>query len=165
MPLAQTCVVTLEQRQHYEATVRKLHPELRRAAERLAGRHRAEDLVQETLVRALAAWQRVDPRESPRAFLHTILRNTFVSDLRRRYRECPLVSEPVDHDRSIDRVLAIDLRRALGELPEPLAQTLWAVDGQGMAYREVAASAGTPIGTVMSRLHRARRRVILKLAA
>jgi RNA polymerase sigma-70 factor (ECF subfamily) len=139
--------------------------ELKRAAERLAGRGRADDLVQETLLRALVAWDRFRPGANPRPWLYTILRNTFISERRRAVRETELAVEPADHDRSGERVLSLDLTRALGELSEPLRQTLLAVDAEGMAYREAAEHTGAPIGTVMSRLHRARRRMALRLAA
>lgn len=131
----------------------------------MAGRGRADDLVQETLLRALQAWERVEPDSNPRAWMHAILRNTFVSELRRSQREVAFDGELCDRDRSHERVLAIDLERALAELPAVLRETLLAVDVEGLHYREAAARTQAPIGTIMSRLYRARRRVAHKLAA
>jgi RNA polymerase sigma-70 factor (ECF subfamily) len=151
----------------FEETALPLAPELRRAAERLGGRGRAEDLVQETLLRALAAWTRIRRGDNPRAFLHAILRNTFITEYRRSQRERLLGDDPPPEPfpSTLDRALSLDLRRALGELSPPLRRTLLAVDLEGLAYKEAAADAGTPIGTVMSRLHRARRQVRSRLAA
>jgi RNA polymerase sigma-70 factor (ECF subfamily) len=158
--------MTHDQRLGFERTARDLEGELRRAARRLAKTYaHADDLVQETLLRALAVWHRVEPGSNPRAFLHAILRNTFINDVRRRSREVESVEEPVAPDDTGNGIVRLDLLRALAELPEPLLETLLAVDLEGLAYREAAARAGTPVGTVMSRLHRARRRVAHKLAA
>ncbi|HJZ83824.1 MAG TPA: sigma-70 family RNA polymerase sigma factor [Polyangia bacterium] len=165
MWLASPTSVTRDERLRFEHTALKLRGELRRAAERMAGGSRAEDLVQETLLRAFASWERVEPGSNPRAWMHAILRNTFINQLRRGRREIALTEEVPDRDRTLDWILALDLARALRELPEPLRQTLLAVDAYGLAYREVAARAKMPVGTVMSRLHRARRRMAAKLAA
>jgi len=157
--------VNRDDRQRFERTVASLSGELRRAARRLAGPTRADDLVQETLLRAFVAWHRVVPGTSPRGFMHTILRNTFLNERRRNLRECALASEPPDRDRTLDRILDLDLRRALSKLPDSQRGTLLAVDGEGLGYREAAVRARTPLGTVMSRLHRARARVAELLSA
>jgi RNA polymerase sigma-70 factor (ECF subfamily) len=156
--------MTRDQRLHFEQTALGLRAELVRAARRLAGGPRAEDLVQETLARALAAWHHVEPGSNARAWLHAILRHAFIDELRRSRRE-PLLEEPCEAAREADRSLAIDLDRAIAELPEPLRLALVAVDVEGCAYREAAARSGAPIGTVMSRLHRARRRMARRMAA
>jgi RNA polymerase sigma-70 factor (ECF subfamily) len=130
----------------------------------------AEDLVQDTLVRAYRAIGTFDGRH-PRAWLLTILRNT----ARNRSRKAPLrLLDVHDHielhrmeaapddrpeyvvvDRSFDAVVA----QAFDELPERLREVIVFVDIDGFSYAEAAAALGVPIGTLMSRLHRARRRI------
>jgi RNA polymerase sigma-70 factor (ECF subfamily) len=157
--------MTRNERLRFEHTALRLRAELRRAAERMAGHAHADDLVQETLLRAFVAWTRVDPQLNARAWLHTILRNTFINQYRRLQREAPLLEEPQDRDHSMDRIHSLDLRRAVSELPAPLRSALVSVDIEGLAYREAAEREGTPVGTIMSRLHRARERVAQRLAA
>jgi RNA polymerase sigma-70 factor (ECF subfamily) len=156
--------MTRDDRLRFETAVRALHGELRRAARRLAGPVRADDLVQETLLRALVAWHRVEPDRNPRPWMHAILRNACADEYRRSRREELCADEPHDPKRH-DPATAIDLRRALDKLPANLRETLVAVDGEGLLYREAAERTGTPIGTVMSRLARARERVAALLAA
>ena len=156
--------MTRDERLRFETAARALQGELRRAARRLAGPVRADDLVQETLLRALVAWHRVEPDRNPRPWMHAILRNTCADDRRRAYREELTGDEPRDPRRH-DPAAAIDLRRALEQLPPALRETLLAVDGEGLLYREAAERAGTPIGTVMSRVARARHRAQKLLAA
>ena len=156
--------MTRDDRLRFETTARALQGELRRAARRLAGPVRADDLVQETLLRALVAWHRVEPDRNPRPWMHAILRNACADEHRRARREELVADEPNDPRRA-DPTTAIDLRRALEQLPPALRETLLAVDGEGLLYREAAERTGTPIGTVMSRLARARERVAALLAA
>lgn len=114
----------------------------------------AEDLVQETLLRAYRALCRFDGRH-PRAWLLTIMRNAFYKDARRK-RPQPAEVAPVDADHA-DLVAFDDaLTRALAALPEAQRDVVVLVDVEGLAYAEAAAALGIPVGTVMSRLHRAR---------
>lgn len=156
--------MTRDDRLRFETAARALQGELRRAARRLAGPVKADDLVQETLLRALVAWHRVEPDRNPRPWMHAILRNACADEYRRSRREELCADEPHDARRH-DPGAAIDLRRAIDKLPANLRETLVAVDGEGLLYREAAERAGTPIGTVMSRLARARERVAELLAA
>lgn len=132
----------------------------------------AEDLVQDTLVRAYKAIDRFDGR-FPRAWLLTILRNTNINRNRRRRPELlrdpdtqleRVVAEPEEADalrpdRFIDLELDAALEDALATLTEPFAQVVELVDIDGLAYAEAAEVLDVPIGTVMSRLHRARKKL------
>ena len=130
----------------------------------------AEDLVQDTLVRAYKAIERFDGRY-PRAWLLTILRNTHINRNRRRRPELlrdpdtqlerlvqsPETAEAIRPDRFVDLEFDAGLEAALESLSEPFAEVIELVDG--LAYAEAAEVLGIPIGTVMSRLHRARRKI------
>jgi RNA polymerase sigma-70 factor, ECF subfamily len=128
----------------------------------------AEDLVQDALIRAYRAIEGFDGRY-PRAWLLTIVRNTHLNRVRKRRPE--LLDDP-DHD--IDRLsrqgtastveedvvggtLDAVIDAALRELPAKHRQVLELVDMDGLNYQETAQVLGVPVGTVMSRLHRARK--------
>jgi RNA polymerase sigma-70 factor (ECF subfamily) len=116
----------------------------------------AEDLVQDTLVRAYRALCRFDGKY-PRAWLLTILRNSFYKDARRHVPE-PVADVPIATDSDhADTVAFEDLvARALAALPPAQRDAVTLVDVEGLTYNEAAAALDVPVGTVMSRLHRAR---------
>lgn len=129
----------------------------------------AEDLVQETLLRAYKAIGSFDGRY-PRAWLLTILRNTERNRHRRRRPELlsdPDIAEergpatePDDVERRVeDRDFDRAVTAALDELPDNFRRVIELVDVDGLTYQETADLLGVPLGTVMSRLHRARRRI------
>jgi len=131
----------------------------------------AEDLVQDTLVRAFRAVDRFDGAH-PRAWLLTILRHTHINRNRRRRPVLLADGESADvllerlapHAPGSDEVLIgtefdAVVARALADLPDKHRAVLALVDIDGMTYQEAADALGVPRGTVMSRLHRARRRV------
>jgi len=134
--------------------------------------HDAEDLVQETLARAHGAIDRFDGRH-PRAWLLTILRNTHVNSLRRRrpdlLRDPEASIEEVggrEGEHEPDPAQLFDdagfdsaVEHALAELPESFRSVVSLVDIAGMSYQEASEALGVPVGTVMSRLHRARKRM------
>jgi RNA polymerase sigma-70 factor, ECF subfamily len=142
----------------------------------------AEDLVQETIAKAYAAFHQFRPGSNLRAWLHTILANTFINGYRKRRRE-PAATLGTDfHDdwqasgdplspparsaeaEALDRLADSDILRALRELPEEFRMTIYLADVEGYPYKEIAEMMGTPIGTVMSRLHRGRSKLRAKLA-
>jgi RNA polymerase sigma-70 factor (ECF subfamily) len=130
----------------------------------------AEDLVQETYCRAFAARARFTPGSNARAWLFRILVNAVVDEQRRAWRTAPLDDGAVEDTQRPDpeRALAVaeaeaELHRALAALPAPLARVVKLVDLDGLRYREAAARLGVPIGTVMSRLSRARDRLCANL--
>lgn len=128
----------------------------------------ADDLVQDTLLRAYRSIHRFDGRH-PRAWLLTIMRNAHLNGV--RVAQPSLVPDPGSmlldrldvHDSAeavvVDATLDPSLERAIARLPHPLRQVLELVDIQGLTYRETARVLSIRAGTVMSRLHRARRRV------
>ena len=153
--------------------------QLHSAALRLTGNPAdAEDLVQETYVKALAGSGTFQPGTNLRAWLHRIQANTFYGSCRarrRRPQEFPLDNvEPVAPERTAVAVSAEDvvlahmpdplLTRALRELPDHLAMTVYLADAEGYTYAEIARITGVPLGTVMSRLHRGRKRLRAELA-
>lgn len=138
----------------------------------------AEDLVQDTLIRAYRAIGSFDGRH-PRAWLLTILRNTHVNRSR-RWRPEVLHDftvensgvEPAAGQQSrtpeeiiVDQVFDDVVMDALAALPTRFQQAVRLVDVEGLSYAEAAQALGVPVGTVMSRLHRARRRIRGRLAA
>jgi RNA polymerase sigma-70 factor, ECF subfamily len=143
-----------------------LIPNLRAFAVSLCGDiERADDLVQETL---LKAWDHIDSFQEGtnlRAWLFTILRNTYFSECRRRRREVE------DRDGSKANELAVhpgqqgyldlqDFRRALAELPPDQREALVLVGAAGFSYEEAANVSGCAVGTIKSRVNRARAKLV-----
>jgi RNA polymerase sigma factor (sigma-70 family) len=131
---------------------------LRRYAIALTGnRHEAEDLLQETLTRAIAAAGSYRATGSLRAWLFSIMHNAFVSGLRER--------RPVDDPDGIEmstpapQLAALEVRdvlAALARLPEPQRAALSLIALEEFSYEEAASILGIPLGTLMSRLARGR---------
>lgn len=136
----------------------------------------AEELVQETLLRAYRGLASFDGRH-PKAWLLTIMRNAQLNRVRRRRPELlddpevpSALTDPGSLGRSpedivVDGTFAEVVERAFLALPENLRRVLELVDIGGLSYREAAELLGIPVGTVMSRLHRARTRIRKDLAA
>ena len=132
----------------------------------------AEDLVQDSLLRAYKAIDRFDGRH-PRAWLLTILRNTNINRNRRRRPELlrdpdvqleQAAQEPSDDERSrpdrfVDLQFDAALEDALNALGPTFREVVELVDIDGLSYAEAAAVINAPVGTVMSRLHRGRKRI------
>jgi RNA polymerase sigma-70 factor (ECF subfamily) len=163
-----------------EAFDRELVSHLRwiqRIARHLAGnKGEAEDLVQDTYVRALRGAARFRAGTNLKAWLLTILRHANLNRRRRLRRALVQIDEErvdwfaktaQDADtperRLLERALDSELRAAHESLPIALRQTLWLRDIAGLSYAEIAKQLGIPIGTVMSRLSRARRLLYKRL--
>ena len=132
----------------------------------------AEDLVQEASVRALAfAWS-YEPGTNVRAWLHQVLESSFVSRCRRRVRERraldAMTFDPCAWTRKEASPsmtsLSPRVKRALAALPENFREVVCLVDIADLSYRDAADQLGVPLGTVMSRLFRARQRLAMALS-
>jgi RNA polymerase sigma-70 factor (ECF subfamily) len=143
----------------------KTVPNLRAFAVSLSGNvDRADDLVQETLLRAFAKIDTFQPGTNLSAWLFTILRNQFRSEYRKRRREVEdsdgkysekLKSQP----EQIGKIEFAELRRALAKLPDDQREALILVGASGFSYEETAEICGCAVGTIKSRVNRARTRL------
>jgi RNA polymerase sigma factor (sigma-70 family) len=135
-------------------------PGLRRYARLLTGdSYRADDLVQDTLLRACAKWTLWRPESDLRAWLFTIMHNLFINQLRAAPPESAQLDDLADAGHAEDPSVGIDLERALARLPDDQREVLLMVTVEDFTYAEVARVTGVPVGTVMSRLSRGRRRL------
>ena len=137
----------------------------------------AQDLVQETFVKAFAAFHRFRQGTNLKAWLYRIQTNLYINSYRRKQREpyanalddledwqvggAESTTSQADHRSAeaaaIDRMPSSTVKDALQQVPEDFRMVVYLADVEGFAYREIAEIMKTPIGTVMSRLHRGRR--------
>lgn len=143
-------------------------PRLRRYARALTGSaEAADDLVQDTLQRALGKWRLWQASRDLRPWLFAIMHNLHVDGMRRArtdYRDTDELPLPADRPRQQDGLELRDLDRALALLPAEQREVLLLVGLEELSYAEVARALGIPQGTVMSRLSRARARLKAILA-
>jgi RNA polymerase sigma-70 factor (ECF subfamily) len=133
----------------------------------------AEDLVQDTMLKAYRSWRQYRPGTNAKGWLLTILRNTFINDYRRRKHE-PIAmdieaAEPYALYRSIEetdpegtffsQIVDEKVLEAVDSLPTDFREVLVLSDIEGMSYAEIAETLQIPVGTVKSRLFRARRQL------
>src|SRR2546427_6038937 len=145
---------------------------LYRVALRLTGNAAdADDLVQETMLKAYRAWDQYEKGTNAKGWLLTILRNAFINEYRRRTRHPETVdldtiepysvfSDVQDDDPQgtfFDRIVDDEVLRAIDQLPEQFRETVVLSDVEGLSYEEIARIIDVPVGTVKSRLFRARR--------
>jgi RNA polymerase sigma-70 factor, ECF subfamily len=172
----------------FEREVACCRPQLYPVAVHMTGNpNDAEDLVQETLTRAYTGLHGFTPGSNAKAWLHRIMANAFVSTYRKRQREPVHVlspelesAHPVSpflrmregpacapsaEDEVLQQFAHSEFRRALDALPECFKATIYLADIEGYSYYDIAELIGVPVGTVTSRLYRARNRLRRQLAA
>jgi RNA polymerase sigma-70 factor (ECF subfamily) len=151
---------------------------LYRVALRLTGNASdADDLVQETMLKAYRSWDQYQPGTNAKGWLLTILRNSFINEYRRRTRHPETVDvdtiEPFAVFNDIqeedpqgaffDKIVDDEVLKAIDGLPSAFRETVVLSDVEGMSYQEIGKILGIPVGTVKSRLFRARQMLQGKL--
>jgi len=165
-------------RERFERDVLPLLPNLYGAALRLTRNPQdAEDLVQETYLRAYRGFEGFREGTNLRAWMYRILTNTFINSYRKKQREPVTVSvsdedtpdwylydrigssvaQPSAESEVLEQIPDEDVQRALEDLPEVFRMAVLLADVEGFSYKEIAEILDIPIGTVMSRLHRGRK--------
>lgn len=164
-------------RARFERDVLPLLPSLYGAALRMTRNPAdAEDLVQDTYLRAYRGFGGFEEGTNLKAWLYRILTNSYINTYRKKQREPQIVEAPDDADdwflfdrlggrnvegsaeeEVLDKIPDADVKAALESLPENFRMPVLLADVEGFSYKEIAEIMDTPIGTVMSRLHRGRK--------
>ena len=170
--------LTDEQKERFQAEALPILDSLYAGALRMTRKPAdAEDLVQETMMRAYRAFDRFEPGTNLKAWLFRIMTNAYINTYRKKQREPQKVSQDEveefdlyrelrDHDPNIaitpetivlDGLVDSDIIEAIDDLPEQFRLAVVLSDVEGFSYAEMAEIMDVPLGTVMSRLHRGRK--------
>lgn len=147
----------------FKRELAELIPHLRAFARSLCGdASQADDLAQEAMLKAWKARESYQPGTNMKAWCFTILRNLFYSEKRRSWRRQPLDPEVAEatlvaNDNPDGSLELLALRNALSRLPDDQREALILVGAGGLAYDEVAEICGCAVGTIKSRVSRARK--------
>jgi RNA polymerase sigma-70 factor, ECF subfamily len=170
--------LTDEQKKRFQAEALPILDSLYAGALRMTRKPAdAEDLVQETMMRAYRAFDRFEPGTNLKAWLFRIMTNAYINTYRKKQREPQKVSQDEveefdlyrelrDHDPNVaitpetivlDSLVDSDIIEAIDDLPEQFRLAVVLSDVEGFSYAEMAEIMDVPLGTVMSRLHRGRK--------
>lgn len=146
----------------FESDVARFIPNLRAFARSLTRNvEDADDLVQETLIKAFSNFERLVPGSNLKAWLFTILRNTHISHIRKRRHEIlqqhdDQVELVAVQESQSSRMDLLDFTNALETLPEDQREALLLIGAEGFSYEDAALMCGCAVGTIKSRVNRAR---------
>lgn len=152
----------------FRSDITELLPRLRRFALSLTrSGPDADDLLQDACATALQKWAQYDPAQPLDRWMFRVLRNLWISEIRKRKVRVGQGQIPAEEttelrveDTAADRLAAQQVRGKVEDLSDDLSQPLLLVCAEGYSYREASELLGIPIGTVMSRIHRARKMLV-----
>ena len=131
----------------------------------------ADDLLQDACANALQKWEQYDPSQPFDRWMFRVVRNLWISEIRKRKVRQGQGQVPAEEttelrveDTANETLAAKQVCEKVGDLPRDLSQPLMLVCAEGYSYREASELLGIPIGTVMSRIHRARKALVTSVS-